>query len=281
MSNQDWNKNVEFWSKLQERIHKHKIKMFVSIPHRPGPWAQKLNGKKIIMDISPEISDGLYTYLVVTFYGLIREKDLDDLSRLMGYYPFVSYRNTEDNVSKTTYEWAHGAAKERFEDLRKMKNLRSIICLEDTFRRYNNDVKKEFYTVSTRLINALVGKVAKDPESTWHSIPIRKITPLFRAVRPVLAKKQVPGRIILASLKMSDSDETWHEAIEHVLHPLMVRKIIGIKEVNQVKHWFWHIVPEWKIGNKLNIKTFKINNVVYQLHLETYRRKFYIMLSAY
>ena len=280
MSNPDWQKNVEFWSKLQERIHKQKIKMYVSIPHRPGPWAQKLNGRKIIMDISPEISDGLYTYLVVTFYGLIREKDLDDLSRLMGYYPFVSYKNTEDNVSKTTYEWAH-EAKERFEDLQKMKNLCSIICLEDSFRRYNNEVKKESYTVSTRLINTLVGKVAKDPESTWHDIPIRKITPLFRTVRPVLAKKQVSEKIVLISMKITSSDETWHSTIDYALHPLIVRKIIGKEEVKRIKHWFWHTVPGWKIGNELDIKKFKINNVVYQLHLETYRRKFHIILSAY
>jgi hypothetical protein len=277
MSNQDWSKNLQFWSELQKRIHKREIKMFVNIPHRQGPWQQTLNDRKIIMDISPEISDGLYTYLVVTFYGRTRKKDLKDLSKFMGYRPFVSYKSKDDGVSKTTFEWAL-QSDERLEDLRKMDNLRSIVHLENYFRPYVElRIRRNFFETGGPTIEAFRAKLAEDPDSRSHDMPIKELLPFLLKVRPNVSREQSLFNMTIICLKKGNPD--FDEVIKYGLYPLLAANIISREEARLVTKWFTEMIPEWDASKQLVVKIFTIDGVKYKLHLESYRYYLDLILS--
>lgn len=277
MSNQGWNKNVYFWAKLQERIHERKIKISINVPHRPGPWQQILNDRKIIMDISPEISDGRYTYLVVTFYGRTRKKDIDDLSKFMGYRPFVSYRNEDDGRSKTTFEWAL-QPDERLEDLRKMDNLRSIVHLENRFRPHVDlRVRRNFFETAERTIEYYTDRLAKDPNAGSQGIPIKELLPFMLRVRPNVSRIQGVAAMTIICLQKGNPD--FEEVIKYGLYPFIAANIISADLARLITRWFTEKAPEWDASKKETVKTFTIDEVTYMLHLESYRYYLDLILS--
>jgi len=168
MSNQDWNKNVELWGILQKRIHELKIEMTLDIPQHSRPCPQELNGKNFIMDISSEISEELSTYLIATFSGRVRKKDIRDLSKLMGYLPFVSYKKLDGGILKTTVEWSLKAT-ERFEDLYKTDDIQGISCLETQFTPYREEKVSRSRSNSTT--HPKPNSVA-EPSTYYNDMPI-------------------------------------------------------------------------------------------------------------